>query len=46
MDFNAQTLEFAREAVDRAAGEAGRHVRADCFLKSVNELLKDFPEGR
>jgi extracellular factor (EF) 3-hydroxypalmitic acid methyl ester biosynthesis protein len=45
MDFNAETLEYARGAIARAAAESCRTPTVTFIHKSINELLKDAARG-
>jgi extracellular factor (EF) 3-hydroxypalmitic acid methyl ester biosynthesis protein len=45
MDFNAETLEYARGAIAQSAAESCRTPTVTFIQKSINELLKDAARG-
>jgi extracellular factor (EF) 3-hydroxypalmitic acid methyl ester biosynthesis protein len=45
LDFNQETLAYARQCLDRAAVEAGNRHTVNYIHKSINELLKDAARG-
>jgi extracellular factor (EF) 3-hydroxypalmitic acid methyl ester biosynthesis protein len=45
MDFNLDTLEYAKQRIDEAAQTAGRKPRIEFVHKSINELLKEAARG-
>jgi extracellular factor (EF) 3-hydroxypalmitic acid methyl ester biosynthesis protein len=46
LDFNDETLEYARSRLAAASRQAGRHARIDFVHKSVHELLKESSRTR
>ena len=45
LDFNVETLEYARAQIERAMRESGRRPRVHLVHQSVNELLKEVARG-
>jgi extracellular factor (EF) 3-hydroxypalmitic acid methyl ester biosynthesis protein len=45
MDFNADTLGYARKRLTHACEQSGRAVQINYIHKSINDLLKDAARG-
>lgn len=45
LDFNAETLEFARESLSEARAAAGRRTQLHYFQRSVHQLLRAASQG-
>ncbi len=45
MDFNAETLEFARESLNETRAAAGRSTKLHYFQRSVHQLLRAASQG-
>lgn len=46
LDFNRETIEYARERIATVSREAGRHPEVTFVHRSVNELIKEAARGK